>query len=202
MNHPARAREEAPVALHERALENLEFIRDTMARSTRFTAVPGTGLLAMGLIALVTAWFASGQQDPALWLTLWVGAALLAASTSVPLVVRKARQSGDPLLIGAGRKFLLSLFPAGLAGAVLTWALFSAGQTHLLPPLWLLLYGMAVTAAGAFSVRVVPVMGLCFLAIGTVASLVPVGSGDLFMALGFGVVHLVCGSLIWRRYGG
>ena len=67
---------------------------------------------------------------------------------------------------------------------------------------WLLLYGTGVTTAGAFSIRIVPVMGLCMMAVGAAALWSAPWGGDLFMALGFGVVQIAFGLVIARRYGG
>jgi hypothetical protein len=71
-----------------------------------------------------------------------------------------------------------------------------------MPGTWLLLYGVAVVTGGAFSVRVVPIMGLCFMAVGFLALFAPFASANLFMALGFGILHIVFGAVIARRYGG
>jgi hypothetical protein len=88
------------------------------------------------------------------------------------------------------------------AGALLTLALFRAGAAQLLPGAWLLLFGAAVTSGGAFSVRIVPVMGFSFLALGAAALVAPAAWGDAFMAAGFGGLLVIFGLLIARRYGG
>jgi hypothetical protein len=108
------------------------------------------------------------------------------------------------------RKFLLSFWPAIFAGAALTLALvdpFSTGidphiTTRILPGMWLLLYGVGVATAGAFSVRAVPLMGMAFIALGLLTLFVPALDGDLMMALGFGGLQISFGVVIARRHGG
>ena len=191
-----------PIQLKDRAVDDLAFIREAMESSTRFTAVPGRGGLLMGTIGLAGAGVATAQPDPTRWLVTWCCAALLGFAVACFFTVRKARAADLPILSGPGRKFALSLAPSLAVGAVLTGPLFLAGEARLLPAVWLLLYGTAVLAAGVFSIRVVPVMGLCFLILGTAAAVSPAGTGDLYMAAGFGGLHLVFGFLIARRYGG
>jgi len=197
-----RERDTEPVALHDRALENIAFIRDTMERTTRFTAVSGTGGIVIGVVALAASALAWQQSDPGAWLAVWLAAATASFITSGVFIALKARRADVPLLRGPGRKFLLSLLPSILVGAALTGPLFLAGEVRLLPAVWLLLYGAAVMAAGAFSVPAIPVMGLCFLVVGAAALFAPVGTGDLFMATGFGAVHVVFGIIVRARYGG
>ncbi|MEZ4417007.1 MAG: hypothetical protein R3E10_14745 [Gemmatimonadota bacterium] len=190
------------IRLHERALDDLAFIRQAMESSTRFTAVPGRGGLVVGVLGLAAAVVAHQASDPAIWLGVWIVAAVLAFVIALVGTIQKARAADLPLLSGPGRKFLLSLAPSLAVGGVLTGPLFLAGQAHLLPAVWLLLYGTAVLAAGVFSIRIVPVMGACFLALGAAAAFAPVSAGDWFMAAGFGGLNLVFGWIIARRYGG
>jgi hypothetical protein len=167
----------APQPLHDRAIENLRFIRDTMERAGSFTAVPG-------------------------WGTVAVGASVLGVVLGGAALVRKARAANDPLLSGPGRRFGLSFLPPLLVGALLTVVLDQAGLFPAMPGTWLLLYGTAVVTGGAFSVRVVPLMGVCFMVVGAGALFAPAAWWPWFMAAGFGGLHIVFGGIIARRYGG
>jgi hypothetical protein len=189
-------------ALDARAAENLRFIRETMERSASFTAVPGVGGMAMGATAVVAAWVASRQATTAAWLATWLVEALAAVLIGTWTVNQKARAAGQPVLTGAGRKFALSLSPPLAAGALLTIVLYRVGHTSVLPGLWLLLYGAGIVTAGAFSVRVVPVMGVCLMTVGALALFSPPAWGDACMAVGFGGVQILFGTIIARRFGG
>jgi len=156
----------------------------------------------MGLSALAAAWFASRQANRAEWLAVWLAEAVLALGIGGFALVRKAFRSASPGLSHAGKQFAGNFVPPLLAGALLTPVLYRAGLSGHLPGLWLLLYGTAVTTAGAFSIRVVPIMGICLMGVGAAALTVAPTGGDLFMALGFGIVQIVFGLLIARRYGG
>jgi hypothetical protein len=191
-----------PVTLHSYALDHLRYIRDTMERAASFTAVSGKAQLVVGFIAIGAALVSRRQTDRAAWLMTWLGAAVLAAAVASVGLWWKARALRVLLFSGPGRKFALSFLPALLAGAVLTLVLARGGHYDLLPVAWLLLFGAAVVAGGAFSVPPVPVMGACFLVLGTVAALAPPSWGDALMALGFGAMNLVFGVLITVKYGG
>jgi hypothetical protein len=193
---------EPPVALHERAIDNLRFIRETMERAGAFTAVPGWGGVIMGTTAVGAAWLAARQATPGAWLGVWLAEAGVAGVVAAVTLYAKARRSGAKLMSGAGRKFALSFSPPVLVGAVLTLALARGDAHALLPGMWMLLYGTGVMTGGAFSVPIVPVLGGCFVAAGTATLFAPAAWGDALMAASFGGFHIGFGLRIARRYGG
>jgi hypothetical protein len=191
-----------PPALGSRAIENLHFIRETMERASAFTAVPGWGGVAMGASALLAAIVSTRAQTPEEWLGIWLAEAFVALAIGVWAITAKARRVNIPLFAGPARRFLLTLSPPLAAGALVTLALQRAGMTAVLPGVWLLLYGTAVVTGGAFSVRVVPVMGVGFMLLGAIALFCPPSWGTAFLAAGFGGLQIVFGMLIAKRYGG
>jgi len=190
-----------PVELHEHAMDNLKYIRQTLERAGSFTAVPGKGGILMGLTALAASRLAVRQPSAASWLAVWTLAAAVAMAIGLMSASRKSRRFQMPLFSGPGRKFVAGFAPAILAGAVMTAVFYRAGISGFLPGTWLLLYGAAVLAGGSASVRVVPIMGACFMFVGTLALLLP-GWNDLFMPVGFGGLHVVFGTIITVKYGG
>jgi hypothetical protein len=203
MNEPLRNRRyDEPVALHERAMDDLRFIRGTMERAGSFTAVPGWGGVGMGVTAVVAAVVASRQPTEARWLAVWLAAAVVAGAIAATTMALKARRARVALASGPGRKFFLSFVPPLLVAVAFTAALYVHGATALLPGLWLLSYGAAVMTAGTYSVRAVPQMGTGFMILGVAALLSPAAWGDAWMAAGFGGLEIVFGLLIARRHGG
>ncbi|HLH16221.1 MAG TPA: hypothetical protein VKX45_03330 [Bryobacteraceae bacterium] len=193
-----------PVELHAHAMDNLRYIRRAMERAGSFTAVPGIGGMLMGSSALAAAWIASRSVGAA-WMAVWLAEALFALAIGLAGAAFKARRARLPLLSGPGRKFVAGFAPAMLAGGVLTAVLFRAGLAGFLPGAWMLLYGTAVVSGGGNSVRIVPLMGACFMALGAAAlwwgGATP-GAGDALLAAGFGGLHIVFGTIIAVKYGG
>jgi hypothetical protein len=183
-------------------MDNLSFIRSTMERATAFTAVPGWGGVAMGVTALMAAALADNHAVDREWLSVWLGASALALAIGGWAMAVKARRAGTSVFSYSGRRFVLSYVPPLAVGALLTLVLVRADLYAALPGTWLLLYGTGVVTGGAYSVRVVPIMGLCFMALGAVALLAPPGWGEWLMVVGFGGLHIIFGLIIARRYGG
>jgi hypothetical protein len=199
---PLRSPLREPIPIDARAADHLRYIRETMESAAEFTAVPGWGGVAMGITALAAAFVASRQATPRAWLTVWLVEAFVAVAIAAPAAATKAHRANSALFSGPGRKFVLGFAPAIVAGGLLTYALYHAGAFATLPGLWLLLYGAAIVTGGAFSVKVVPVMGLCLMMLGAAALFSPGPWGDSFMAAGFGIVQVGFGWWIARNYGG
>jgi uncharacterized membrane protein HdeD (DUF308 family) len=192
----------SPVALADRATESLDFIRSTMERSAAFTALPGRGGMAMGVIGIAAGLLSWNQPAPRTWLLIWVAAAALAATIGFVAMWRKARNAGMPLWSAAGRRFAQAIIPALAAGAALTMAAAVEGREAHLPGTWLLLYGAAVIAAASASVRVLTAFGGALMTLGIAALALPLQWGTLCLAVGFGGLHIVFGFIVARRYGG
>jgi hypothetical protein len=182
--------------------EDLRFIRDTMERASAFTAVSGWGQVISGVTALAAAAVAAQQSSAFGWLRVWLAEGIVAVVIGLLACTWKANRRGLPLFSGPARKVALGLAPPLVAGAFLTFVLFRAGLQAALPAAWLLLYGAGIMTGGAYSVSIVPVMGLCFMLVGSLAVLGPSVWGNWFLAAGFGGLHIIFGFLIARRHGG
>lgn len=189
-------------AVHERAIDNLRYIRRTMESAGSFTAIPGWGQVVMGTTALIAAALAWHQTRVEWWLATWLIEAVLSLLVGAWAVGRKAQATGIPLLAGPSRRFAFCFLPPMAAAVVLTFAIYRAGATSLLPGMWLLMFGAGVSSGGVSSIGIVRIMGLSFLLLGALALFAPAALGDLFMALGFGGLLIGYGLIIAWRYGG
>ena len=191
-----------PPEMQARAMDNLQFIRQTMEAAGTFTAVSGWGTVVIGVTAIGAAALAGITHSTMRWIFIWFCEAVLSVGISVYTMALKARAAKLPLWSEPARKILFSFAPPMAGGALLTLVLYEHGLVPLLPGVWMLLYGIGVVAAGTFSVRIVPVMGLAFMIVGALALVGPPTWGTAFMAAGFGGLHLFFGVLIARRHGG
>jgi len=191
-----------PVNISDRAIDNLRFIRETMERSTSFTAVPGYGGMLMGVTAIVAAYIANMQVYLVDSLVVWLVEAALAFAIGLLAIWQKAKLAGQSLLSTPATKFAFGFTPPLIAGVIIVLGLWRFEHYYVMAPVCIVCYGVAVICGGAFSVRIVPIMGWCFMALGAVALLVPTNYGNLMMGASFGLLHIIFGAIIARRYGG
>ena len=191
-----------PPEMHARAMDNLKYIRETMEAAATFTAVSGWGTVLIGVTAIGAAGLSAATKSSARWMFIWLAEACLSFAISMYTMVLKARATHLPLWSEPARKMVFSFAPPMMVGALLTLVFYEHRMLALVPGMWLLLYGVAVVAAGTFSVRIIPVMGLAFMSVGSVALFAPASWATASMAAGFGGLHLIFGTLIARRHGG
>jgi hypothetical protein len=152
--------------------------------------------------ALVAAPMALRQSTTDGWLAVWLAEALVAVTLGLLAMHWKATRLGTAILSVPGRRLFVGLLTALFAGGVMTVALVRADDPRQIPGVWLLLYGVAVMQAGAFSVRTIPVMGAVFVLTGAIALPLPWWWANILLAGGFGLLHLAFGAYIARRHGG
>jgi hypothetical protein len=199
---PKRPQRIEPTPIDSGALENLRYIRSTIEAAHTFTTVPGKGCIAMGITALAAVGLESIMQLSAHWLSIWVGAAIIACGSALWFMEQKARAQGLSLRRAVAKRFFMTLAPAFIAGAVLTVALVSRVDRELITGMWLLLYGTGLAACGLFAIPAVFTAGLAFMALGIATLWLPPGSAHIVLALGFGGIHLALGTTIVRHHGG
>lgn len=191
-----------PAPIREHALSNLRYIREAMERASSFTSIPGWGGVAVGVTAIAAAVLAEREGLSRTWMLIWLGEAVLAAAIAGVTMVRKGARSSVSFRGTPARRFFISYFAPIVAGAVLTIFLARHGFHAALPPTWLLLYGASFISSGAYSIPVVPVMGICFMLLGIAACFVPFAAANALLGIGFGGLHVVFGCVIAQRYGG
>ena len=191
-----------PVNIGDRAFDNLRFIRETMERSAVFTSVPGYGGMLMGATAVGASFFAWQSANYRQWLIIWLTEALLAFAIGFLSLWQKSKNANASLTSAPARKFALCFAPPIVAAVILSGLFYRHDWFEFLPTVWLTLYGTAVICGGISSVKVVPIAGWSFIALGLVSVFLPSGYGDLMMSLGFGGLHLVFGFIVARKYGG
>jgi hypothetical protein len=191
-----------PRSVSSQAADDLTFIRSTMERSSAFTAIPGAGGVVIGVIGLIAAVIGARQPTADAWLGTWLVAAFVALITEVVAMARKAHRAQLTLTGATARRFALGMAAPLVAGAAITYQLWVVGNFSVMAPAWLLLYGASVVTGGMFSVPVVRALGGCFMAAGIAAILTPPEWRDIWLAVGFGGLHVGFGAYIARNYGG
>ena len=194
--------EDEPVNIGDRAIDNVRYIREMMERSSSFTAVPGYGGMLMGATAIVAAYISNRQVFTVDALAVWLVEAFLALAIGLLAMWQKSKIAKESLLSAPARKFAFGFVPPLVVGVVIVLGLWANGHYYVMAPVCILTYGAAVVCGGSFSVRAVPIMGWCFIALGAVAFALPSNYGNLMMGATFGLVHVIFGAIIAKKYGG
>ncbi|HVW97659.1 MAG TPA: hypothetical protein VHA56_16920 [Mucilaginibacter sp.] len=197
--------------------DQLASIRSLMERSSKFISLSGLSGVLAGVYALVAAGFAwtilyngtsrsytaadiqtNGQP---VYTLLFIAILVLALSlgTGVLLTIRKAKRKGQPVWGKISRALLFHMATPLFSGGLLILILIFRGYYGIVSPASLIFYGLALVSASNFTFILVRYLGLCEIALGLIAACLP-GYGLLFWAIGFGVLHIIYGSVMYLKY--
>ena len=162
-------------------------------------AVSGSAGVIIGLIGVCAALLAGAAPLRQHWLAIWLLAAPLAIGSGAAVMIRKWYLQGRTLFGAPIRRFLLCLIPSLVAGSALTMIDLLDGHVRVIAATWLLLYGAAVLAASAVTIRLLCWLGSLFMLLGIIALTSPANAQNLLLGMGFGGLHLVFGFYLMGR---
>lgn len=195
----------------KKSMDDLRQIRSMMERSTKFLSLSGMSGVAAGIFALLGAgvawkvilgeWWIANLSPEVVLLLIAAGVFLLAGGSGLYFSLRKARRSGSKFWTPVTRQIIRDFVVPLAAGGSLCLVLLRGEFIELVPALTLVFYGLALIAAGARTYKEVRMLGFCEIALGIAAAFFPFWWYSLcFWALGFGVLHILYGVIMYFRY--
>jgi uncharacterized membrane protein HdeD (DUF308 family) len=207
---------------NDKHMDDLVAIRAIMERSTRFLSLSGLSGIFAGVYALLGAslvYFNLGNNPgstlsgdttyplpPAMlirhysyFLLIAVTVLVLSIGTCIYLSMRKASKSDEKMLNPASRRFLINLLIPLVTGGVFCIELLRQGLTEWIAPSLLIFYGLALINGSKYTLDDIRYLGVCEILIGLIALFIP-GYGLLFWSAGFGILHIIYGSMMYYKY--
>ncbi|MES2107603.1 MAG: hypothetical protein V4577_02570 [Bacteroidota bacterium] len=215
--------------VEEKEIQNeLASIRNLMERSSKFISLSGLSGILAGIYALIGAAFAyniiynytslpergyvdNGAQATGLffsssyrmleWKLIAIAFVVLVLSilTGIILSLRKAKRKGQPIWGKTSRSMLFYMATPLFTGGFLILIFIYRGHYSIVAPASLIFYGLSLVGASNFTYNDIKFLGLCDIILGLVTACIP-GYGLLFWAIGFGVLHIVYGSVMYFKY--
>jgi len=206
--------------------DELASIRSLMERSSKFISLSGLSGILAGVYALIgaavaykyiytkvseipadinhiptKAFFYDSDINTAILFLSVVALIVLIASigTGIFLTMRKAKQKAQPILSSTSRTLLFHMAIPLITGGIFILIFINNGYFGIVAPTSLIFYGLALVGASSFTFSTVKYLGLCEIALGLIAACLPI-DGLLFWAIGFGVLHIIYGSLMYFKY--
>lgn len=198
---------------NENYLQDLSVIKNMMNRSSRFISLSGLSGILAGIYALVGAWFANEQLATAtrsmsykalnaLMTSLWVIAlsvALASIVTAYLLTSSRAKKNGEAIWDNSTKNLLIAFLIPLVSGGLFGLIILHHQYYGLIAPVTLIFYGLALINASKFTLGTVKYLGLSEVIIGLLAAYY-LGNGLLFWAIGFGILHIVYGTIMYFQY--
>jgi hypothetical protein len=195
----------------------LSSIRNLMERSTKFISLSGLSGIMAGVYALAGAFVGyklvytegSGMRfsdfyvnDPTVWWPLFLVAItvlILSVVTGVWLTIRQARKKGENFWNPVSKRLLANLAIPLFTGGLFILILIFRGYYGIISSSCLIFYGLALVAGSQYTLSDVKWLGFCEIILGLMAALLP-GYGIVFWIIGFGILHILYGSIMHFKY--
>ncbi|MBD1365059.1 hypothetical protein IDJ77_14655 [Mucilaginibacter sp. ZT4R22] len=195
-------------------IDEISSIRNIMERSTRFISLSGLSGVMAGIYALIGAWMGykllyTGYStstnivyDEAIVNQLFLLAAavlVFSVATGLLLTVRKAHKKGQSVWNQSSQSLLLNGALPLATGGIFCLIMLERGFYVVIAPCTLIFYGLALVAASKYTFGDVKWLGIFDIALGLLAAAFP-GYGLFFWAFGFGVLHILYGTIMHFKY--
>lgn len=195
----------------------LSSIRNLMERSTKFISLSGLSGIMAGVYALIGAYLGyktvyheySGlryreyfiSDNTVLWKLFFIAVAVLILSllTGILLTIRQARKKGENVWNPVSKRLLMNMSIPLITGGLFILILLLRGEYGIIASACLIFYGLALVAGSHYTFTDVKWLGLCEIVLGLLAALLP-GYGIVFWVIGFGLLHILYGSIMHFKY--
>lgn len=202
-----------------RSLEDIKDIRRIMERSSRFISLSGLSGISAGICALIGAYLGyrmlgsyygsynsrglfSGDDFSMLKIRMAIlagGVFVVAFASSYYLTWRKAKKQGLPVWDPTSRRLAWNMIIPLAAGGAFILGMLRYDAWIFVAPACLLFYGLALVNASKYTLTDIRYLGYCEIVLGLINMLFP-GYGLWFWAAGFGVLHIIYGTIMWMKY--
>lgn len=198
-------------------LKDISEIRSIMEKSSRFISLSGLSGILAGIYALIGAFVASHliynsydfltnnfidrqvRVNQTYLLLDALAVILLTVITGIYFTTKKAKKNNIKTWDDSAKKVIINLLIPLVVGGIFVLILYSKGYISLIAPSTLIFYGLGLINASKYTFRDIRYLGLTEVALGLIAA-TSIGGGLLFWAIGFGVLHIIYGGLMYYRY--
>jgi hypothetical protein len=212
------------MSVQNQHLDSIEDIKNLMNKSSRFISLSGWSGIAAGVCALIAAVIAYGkinhyrhgsilettngratifQRDSEylIYELLWIAIATFIAALCLAFIFTyiRSRKTGVPIWGFTARRLMVNVMVPIIVGGLLILRMMTFGFYELISPACLFFYGLALINASKFTLSEIRYLGYCELLLGAI-NLWILGHGLLFWAIGFGILHIIYGVIMWNRY--
>ncbi len=198
--------------MEDKYLQDISDIKNMMNKSTQFISLSGFAGIIAGVYALIGAFVANqliqsndnyiitleSTTFKLIVLTAFI-VLLLSIATAVLLTVGKAKKEGETVWNSASKRLLVNFLIPLVTGGIFALLLLRNGSYGLIAPVTLIFYGLACVNASKYTLRDVRYLGITIIVLGLIATEFS-GYALEFWALGFGVCHILYGSIMYFKY--